>query len=100
MSTTRCDFCNSPMRGECPSCLAYNASVAAQQAAAKEIALAYDANAKDAYLNQYGVFARVKGIMRQVGSKEIAAPFVALTGAAREVKFPEGHCLEAEPTEA
>lgn len=89
--TRRCDcgtemVINIPKVLTCPSCDLYNAAVRAQQAAAKEIASAYHVRAKDAWLNQYGVFADIDGIKRQIGTPEQAAPFAALTAAARKVK--------------
>ena len=94
---SRCDFCGSPVisNGECPSCLAYNAAVAAQKVAAMEIARAFNARAQRAWLNEHGVFAWVRGKAVQVALADIAAPFVALTGAARKVKFPHGHCWDS-----
>jgi phage FluMu protein Com len=97
----RCDFCNSYVigarghRGECPSCLAYNAAVAAQKTAATAIAKAFDHRATGAWLNEYGVVARLRGKHIQIASADIAAPFVALTTAARQVKFPHGHCWDS-----
>lgn len=92
----RCDFCNCYVipNGECPSCLAYNAAVAAQKTAASAIAKAFDYRATDAWLNECGVFARLRGKVVQIASADIAAPFVALTGAARAVQFPNGHCWD------
>jgi len=82
----RCDFCNTTLRADaCPSCELYNAAVDAQRAAANRIARDYHPNAKDAWLNRYGVFAWIDGVTRQVGTPEQAAPFDALTGAARKV---------------
>lgn len=71
--------------GTCPSCELYNAAVEAQQVAAQRIARAFHKRAIGAWLNEHGVFADINGIKRQVGSPEQAAPFVALTGAARRV---------------
>ena len=50
-------------------------------------------------MNEYGVFAWLRGKAVQIASPEIAAPFVALTSAARAVSFPLGHCWQsgAEP---
>jgi len=97
----RCEYCNTDMiplpvkKGrrpwyECPSCTLYNAAVAAQKAAAACIAKAFDPTATDAWLNEYGVFAWINSpaghrVCDQVGTKEEAAPFVALTGGARKV---------------
>lgn len=49
--------------------------------------------ATGAWLNQFGIFAWVDGVVRQLGTKAEAAPFVALTTAARDVKvhWDEGH---------
>jgi hypothetical protein len=69
----------------CPSCLLYNAAVAAQHAAAKQIANDHVPPAKDAWLNEHGVFGWVGGVCKQIGTKQMAAPFVALTGQARRV---------------
>lgn len=84
----KCEWCgtaNLAPGEECLSCGLYNAAVEAQQAAAKRIALDFHPSAKDAWLNEYGVFADVEGIKRQVGTPEQAAPFVALTSATRKV---------------
>lgn len=81
-----CDCGHSYSRnGTCPSCELYNAAVHAQQAAADHIAKSFHRKATGAWLNEHGAFADIKGIKRQVGSPEQAAPFVALTGAARRV---------------
>lgn len=81
-----CDCGRSYLRnGTCPSCELYNAAVMAQQTAANHIAKAYHLSATGAWLNEHGVFADIKGIKRQVGTPEQAAPFVALTSAARRV---------------
>ena len=71
----------------CPSCDLYNAAVNAQQVAAFRIAQSRFPRVEEseAWLNEHGVFAYVDGIARQVGTEEEAAPFVALTGAARKV---------------
>jgi hypothetical protein len=80
---------------ECPSCNLYNAAVHAQKAAAEHIAKTADSTATGAWLNEYGVFAwvdckdsghpDVKRVCTQLGTPEEAAPFAALTGAARQV---------------
>jgi hypothetical protein len=97
----RCEHCNTDMiplpvkKGrrpwyECPSCLLYNAAVAAQKAAAAVIAKEIDPTATDAWLNEHVVFAWINGpdgrrVCDQVGTKEEAAPFAALTGSTRKV---------------
>lgn len=85
---TRCEYCNHPLNcwDTCDSCDLYNAAVAAQKAAAQHIAISFDDDAKDAWLNEYGVFAWVNGVVQQVGTPEQSAPFVALSGQARKVK--------------
>jgi hypothetical protein len=70
----------------CPSCELYNAAVHAQQEAARYIATSKVSAAAGAWLNEYGVFAWVDGKTVQLGSKEEAAPFAALTGATIRVK--------------
>lgn len=72
-------------RDTCPSCDLYNAAVHAQKAAAQRIAKDFDHRARDAWLNEHGVFAWIGASTAQVGTREQAAPFVALTGAARRV---------------
>ena len=67
----------------CPSCVLYNAAVAAQKAAADSVAREQNPNAKDAWLNEHGIFAFVDGVATQVADARAAAPFVALTAAAR-----------------
>lgn len=89
----RCSFCNSEKDGgSCPACFLYNGAVAAQKAAATEIALQRNQTARDAWLNEYGIFARVDTeagpVTIQLGSEEEAAPFVYLTGAIRRIKSP------------
>lgn len=85
---TRCEFCTvyfDAKRETCPSCALYDAAVQAQHVAATAIAHRQYARASGAWLNEYGVFADINGIKMQVGTPEEAAPFVALTGAARRV---------------
>jgi hypothetical protein len=89
----RCEYCNHPFRTDqdgdfvCDSCDLYNAAVAAQKAAAQHIATAFDRRAKNAWLNEFGVFAQIGELMAvQVGTPEQAAPFFELTGEARRVK--------------
>ena len=88
----RCEFCSTTLvkresTGDwhCPSCELYNAAVAALKAAAGSIARNRQPKAKDAWLNEYGVFAWVDGVVMQLGAPEEAAPFNALTGAAARV---------------
>ena len=88
----RCEYCCTPLvkraaTGDrhCPSCELYNAAVAGQKAAADSIARSRQPKAKDAWLNEYGVFAWVGGVVLQLGAPEEAAPFVALTRAANRV---------------
>lgn len=78
-----CEYCERPSESAmCSACLLYNAAVCAQQKAAIAIAIERAPKVTDAWLNEYGVFARTDGIVRQVASKEEAAPFAALTTAA------------------
>ncbi len=73
-------------KGErCPSCVLYNAAITAINAAASEIATAYDSRARDAWMNDHGIFAWIGDVTAQVGTPEQAAPFVAITSAARRV---------------
>ena len=73
-------------KGErCPSCTLYNAAVTAINAAAQEIASSYDRTARDAWMNDHGIFAWIGGVTAMVGTPEQAAPFCALTSAARKV---------------
>jgi hypothetical protein len=88
----RCEFCCTTLvkrasTGDrhCPSCELYNAAVAGLKAAADSIARNRQPKAKDAWLNEYGVFAWVDGVVMQLGSPEETAPFVALTKAATRV---------------
>jgi hypothetical protein len=88
----RCEFCCTHLvkrasTGDwhCPSCELYNAAVAALKAAAESIARNRQPKAKDAWLNEYGVFAWVDGVVTQLGAPEETAPFVALTKAATRV---------------
>lgn len=69
----------------CRSCEAYNAAVAAQQSAATAFAKARRPEAEGAWLNEYGIGAFVDGVAMFLGTAEEAAPFVALTSAARDV---------------
>jgi hypothetical protein len=102
-----CEFCGgsefekipSERREVCSSCELYNTAVAAQKAAAHDLATRRYPDAKDAWLNEHGVFARVDGIAIQLGSPEEAAPFVALTAAARRVKVFQPRPA-AKPTRA
>lgn len=83
---TSCDSCGKPIdTRECPSCNLYNAAVEAQYAAAGKIARDYEYSAIYSWLNEYGVWARIDGVIVQVGSPEQAAPFVALTKAVDRV---------------
>lgn len=83
----RCYWCGTePRNGRCASCDLYNAAVDAQKAAAHSLATARHPNAKDAFLNEYGVMAWVGGVCKQVGSPDEAAPFARLTGEARKVR--------------
>lgn len=76
--------------GYCPSCELYSAAVHAQKTAAQHIASEKVPGARDAWLNEYGVFAYVDGVSVQVGTPEEAAPFDQMTNAAcRVVKFME-----------
>lgn len=87
--TWRCEYDGETVvDGYCPSCELYNAAVHAQQTAAQHIATQKAPEARDAWLNEYGVFARVGDVTMQLGSAEEAAPFSALTGEARRVKGP------------
>jgi cytochrome c peroxidase len=84
-----CEGCGAEMvnySNACPSCELYNVAVDAQRLAAQRIATQKRRGAKDAWLNKTGVYAYVNGTAFQVGSAEEAAPFVALTAAARAVK--------------
>ncbi len=73
-------------KGErCPSCVLYNAAITAINVAADEIAKAYDRTARDAWMNDHGIYAWIGNVTVMVGSPEQAAPFVALTGATRRV---------------
>ncbi len=88
----RCDYCSTWLvklaatrDWHCPSCELYNAAVAGMKAAADSIARSRRPTAKDAWLNEYGIFARVDGVTMQLGTPAESAPFVALTGAARQV---------------
>jgi hypothetical protein len=74
-----------PEGKQCPSCELYNAAVVAQQAAAADLATERNADAKDAWLNEHGVFAFVGGVATQLGSADEARPFAALTAGARDV---------------
>ena len=87
ITTIRCEGCGTahPRKERCPSCDLYNAAVTAQNAAALEIARNYHPHARDAWLNEHGIFAWIDGVTVQVGSKEQAAPFTAMTSAARRV---------------
>lgn len=80
-------------------CLLYNAAVTAAKVAAQHIASARLPGARDAYLNEYGIFAWVflpkpgksrsksdPGVLVQIGSAEEAAPFDRLTTVAIKVK--------------
>jgi len=89
---SRCDFCctrvvkrASTGDWHCPSCELYNAAVAGLKAAADSIARNRQPKAKDAWLNEYGVFAWVDGVVMQLAAPEETAPFVALTKAATQV---------------
>ena len=90
----RCEFCGGAefekipgeRREVCSSCELYNTAVAAQKAAAHDLATRRYPGAVGAWLNEYGIFAHVGDQAIQVGSPEEAAPFVALTDAARRVK--------------
>jgi hypothetical protein len=83
---TRCELCGYEVtRALCPSCELYNAAVAAQNAAAKAIARARQPHAINAFLNEHGVFAYLDGGCIQLATAEEAAPFAALTTAARVV---------------
>lgn len=87
IANIRCEGCgvsHSP-REACPSCNLYNAAVTAQNAAAQEIARNYDPSARDAWLNEHGVFAWIDDVTVQVGSFYEAQPFVRMTAAARHV---------------
>lgn len=102
-----CEHCGGHMPSEakdrhgegtgCVSCDLYNAAVTAQHAAAKRIASDFgaDKNGQGAWLNEHGVFAYVKGRSVQVAPAEHAAPFVALTTAARAAARPKS--LEPPP---
>lgn len=83
----RCEYDGTELtpRERCPSCELYNAGVMAQQAAAAHIAMSYHLRAKDAWLNDHGVFAWIDGVTVQVGTPEQAAPFIDVTRAARRV---------------
>lgn len=88
----RCENCGGELTKvarhfECmKACALYNAGVAAQGAAAKDIALQRFPGSTDAYLNEYGIWARVAEVMTMVGLPEEAAPFVELTSAALRVR--------------
>jgi hypothetical protein len=88
-----CSFCNCQLDGRnCQSCTLYNGAVVAQKFAAQEIAQQRDATARDAWLNEHGIFAWVRTktgqVTMQLGSPEEAAPFVALTQAMRRIEKP------------
>lgn len=87
MADWTCDYdgMRVPHGKQCPSCELYNAAVAAQRAAAADIATERNPKAESAWLNEHGIFAFVDGATVQLGTPEEAAPFVALTTAARGV---------------
>ncbi len=95
----RCDFCGHLIVASrpCPSCILYNAAVAAEKAAAESLAKAFDWRAKDAWLNQFGVFAFVNGKTVQVAGPKVAAPFDRLERQMRRLRFPDGVCWHRQP---
>lgn len=81
-----CENCDTEMiDNRCPSCDLYDAAVVAQGMAAHEIATARFPGARNAWLNEHGIFAFVESCSVQVGTAEEAAPFAALTTACRAV---------------
>jgi hypothetical protein len=87
-----CEYCGCETRSPwkhgtgCASCDLYNAAIAAQKAAAE--CMARDAGADPdgrAWLNEYGVFAVIKGVHTMIAPPSHAAPFVALKQAAHGV---------------
>ncbi|HEX6053723.1 MAG TPA: hypothetical protein VFZ21_30850 [Gemmatimonadaceae bacterium] len=79
---TRCEYDGHEhdAEKECPSCQLYSAAVAAQGAAAQSLAVARGADpGARTWLNEYGIFGQVDGSYVEVGTREEAAPFVALT---------------------
>lgn len=81
-----CETCATALDGNrCPSCEIYNAAVTAQNAAAQEIARNFDPDARDAWLNEHGIFAWVHGVTTQVGTPYEAEPFIKMVRSARGV---------------
>ena len=69
----------------CPACELYSAAVSACQAAALTLTKERYPRAKEigrVWLNEFGFFADVDGVILPVGSAAEAAPFAALTSAA------------------
>lgn len=83
----RCEMCgtNVPAGADCPACELYNDAVRAQKRAAQSFAKRFSRYARRAWLNEHGIFAFIHGKAVQIGRREEAAPFVALTTAARRV---------------
>lgn len=85
---SKCEGCGSYLRDDdhgCSSCELYNAAVTAVNAAAQEIATNFHVAARDAWLNEHGVFAWIGKKTVQVGTPYEAAPFMKLITAARGV---------------
>ena len=82
-----CDFCGTDLiDNRCPSCDLYNAAVSAIQAAAQRIVRNRGGDPKEpCWVNEYGIFGWRDGKCVQMGTPEEAAPFEALTSAARKV---------------
>lgn len=82
-----CIHCGERLAGGayCRGCALYNAAVDAQRAAAESFARAIDHRAKDAWLNEYGIFAWVDGVVHEFAGSTEVAPFAALTSAALAV---------------
>lgn len=75
--------------GFCRVCVAYNAAVEAQHAAAEEFALGHLGRSSQPWLNEFGAFARdADGVVVQIATPAEVAPFVALTQAA--IRAAEG----------
>jgi hypothetical protein len=89
---SRCGNCSTTLRESddgCPACELYNAAVAAQGAAARQLASDRFPRSERAWLNEFGVFAFLNGHSIEVASAAEAKPFAALTSEALRLRrFP------------
>lgn len=95
----RCESCGFELRvvketkrrttyEDCPRCVLCSAGISAVHAAALYLGKQLDPKCERAHMNEYGIFADVNGAYGQIGTPEMAAPFMELHNAIDKVAEP------------